>query len=107
VIDPLKFQAEVQALLPYGFTCHGACIETHRDGTEEWFTMQFSYCDRTKYISARVQEENGDDLLASDVAGHIEITPMIEMHEAHPDQVQTIYRCLRKNPTYAEHQVEL
>ena len=106
MIDPIKLQAEVQALLPSGFVCHSACIDMAPGSDEQWFTMQFTYCDRNKYISARA-EFDGKDLLASDVAAQIELTPMLEMHEAHPDQIQTIYRCLRKNPTYAEHEVEL
>jgi hypothetical protein len=106
MIDPIKLQAEIQALLPDGFVCHSACIQTAARSDDEWFTMQFTYCDRNKYISART-EFDGKDLLASDVASHIVLTPMLEMHEAHPDQVQTIYRCLRKNPDYAEHEVEL
>ena len=85
---------KIRNLLPSGFYCHDAHIYSHHETFEPWFTIQFDYCDRHKYLCCKLPCD------AQDIADQIEITPVL--HDC-PEigHYAAVVRCLRKNPAYS------
>jgi hypothetical protein len=89
----LDIQAQVQAMLPPGFECHGAALAVVTGEDGEWFRMEFTYCDRHKFLSCRLP------ILPEDIAAQIVYTPILQ--DCPPDHYAAVARCLKKNPEYA------
>ncbi len=104
--EAAKLQAAIQAGLPPGFwvadgtfktlSKYGATAPHATTFAEElWFSMKYGYCDQSKWMAIHATEFNSIEVI-HDMTVQIEMQPILDCIETHPDHYATVVRCLRK-----------
>lgn len=82
-----------------GFDVYSAGFVHEPMKDEVWFKFQFSYCGRYKYCSVHTDTLESPHFIQA-LVDQIEITPVLDSIEEHPDHYATVVRCLKRNPAY-------
>lgn len=95
-VEAASMQAAIQAALPPGFWVSDATFRDLSSGGDLWLSMKYGYCDQSKWLAVRAGVDLHSVECLQDVAAQIEMQPILDHIEEHPDHYATVVRCLRK-----------